>query len=655
MKYHLLIHATVFLWLSFWLHPIDTVPSIRTSSPTQNDAVARCQDITVSLDSMGQVSISASDIDNGSTGQGNLTFTLSDTLFSCRDVGQNIVRLSLEDEQSFSQCTSQVSVQDTIAPTLGCQNITLELDPNGTAMLNTAQVNTTLFDACGISNLALSKTTFDCTDVGSSPVQVTLTAKDPNQNTSSCHVLVDIVDSSEPQAKCKQISVSLDAQGGAKITVADVNDNSSDNCGIAQITIDRDSFTCSDVSVFSKIVNLKVTDTSGNEDVCQAFVQVEDQLPPVANCLNPTVYLDQQGQYELQVSDLDGGSFDNCGIATIDMPPTTLNCGSIGSPVSVSLEITDLSNNKSSCTANVTVRDDLAPQAVCHPLTVHLDQQGLYTLNISEVEAGSSDNCGINAQSLSHIQFSCMDLGTPLLVDYIVTDPSMNADTCVASVMVKDNIKPTATCQPHTIYLDSNGQGNLQPLDVEAGSFDNCGINTQSLSHIQFTCADVGAPIPVEYVVMDASMNSDTCIASIVVKDSIAPTAICQSQTVYLDVNGQGSIQVSDVEAGSMDNCGIDTQTLSHTQFSCADVGAPFLLNYIITDHSMNADTCISSIMIKDTISPEAICQPHTVYLDNNGVANIQASDVEAGSTDNCGIRQINLPLPQFDSFAITI
>jgi gliding motility-associated-like protein len=93
-----------------------------TSTQTQNIViddttapVAIVQDITVYLDSNGEVIISTLDIDDGSIDNcsGDLTFDLDVVLFTCDDVGENIVTLTVTDangnQDSFNAIVTVVN------------------------------------------------------------------------------------------------------------------------------------------------------------------------------------------------------------------------------------------------------------------------------------------------------------------------------------------------------------------------------------------------------------------------------------------------------------------------------------------------------------------------------------------------------------------
>ena len=74
---------------------------------------------------------------------------------------------------------------------------------------------------------------------------VTWTVTDGSGNTASCNQTVTVTDATPPSANCKNVTVALDASGSASITVSQVNNNSTDNCGIASITATPTTFNCS--------------------------------------------------------------------------------------------------------------------------------------------------------------------------------------------------------------------------------------------------------------------------------------------------------------------------------------------------------------------------------------------------------------------------
>jgi hypothetical protein len=157
-------------------------------------AVAVCKDITVQLDATGNATITPPQIDDGSSGGGDLTITLDISTFNCSNIGANTVTLSVFDDSdnSTSTCNATVTVVDDTVPTAIAQNVTVTLDATGNGTTTAALVNNDSNDACGIASLSLSKTAFTCADIATNPNSVTLTVTDNNTNVSTATANVTV-------------------------------------------------------------------------------------------------------------------------------------------------------------------------------------------------------------------------------------------------------------------------------------------------------------------------------------------------------------------------------------------------------------------------------------------------------------------------------
>ncbi|WP_304199868.1 HYR domain-containing protein [Flavobacterium alvei] len=241
-------------------------------------------------------------------------------------------------------------------------------------------------------------------------------------------------------------------------------------------------------------------------------------------------------------TDIDNGSTDNCGVATRTVSPSSFTCANVGNNT-VTLTVKDASNNTSTCTATVTIRDLIAPTAICKPATIYLSSTGIATLTTADVNNGSSDNCGSVTLSLSKTSFDCSNLGVNTAT-LTVTDTAGNSSTCNATVTVVDNIAPVATCKNFTLVLAANGTGTLLPANINNGSSDNCGIATMTLSKTNFTCTDAnGTPQSVTLTVTDAAGNSNSCTAIVTVQTTLTISS------VYLETCGARF--VANVSGGS--------------------------------------------------------------------------------------------------------
>ncbi|MBL1279261.1 MAG: HYR domain-containing protein [Fluviicola sp.] len=603
---------------------------------------AVCQNITIQLDAAGNATIVPADIDGGSSDFCPIVLTASQLTFDCTNVGANTVTLTVTDDNgNFATCDATVTVEDNVPPVAICQPVTVQLDATGNATITVADINNGSSDICGIAGMSLTPSSFNCTNVGANTV--TLTVTDVNGNISTCTSTVTVEDNIAPTAICQPFTAVLDATGNVIITTADINNGSSDNCGIASMTLDITTFNCTNIG--ANPVTLTVTDVNGNVSTCTATVTVEDNITPNAICQNITVQLDATGNATIVNTDINNGSSDNCGIASMALDITTFDCSNIGANP-VTLTVTDVNGNVSTCTATVTVEDNTAPTAICQPFTAVLDATGNVTITTADINNGSSDNCGIASMALDITTFNCTNVGVNTVI-LTVTDVNGNVSTCTSTVTVQDNIAPTAICQPFTAVLDATGNVTITTADINNGSSDNCGIASMTLDITSFNCTNVGAN-NVTLTVTDDNGNISTCTSTVTVEDNIAPTAICQPFTAVLDATGNVTITTADINNGSSDNCGIASMTLDITSFNCTNVGTN-TVTLTVTDNNGNVSTCTSTVTVVDNINPTAICQDFTVVLDATGNAAITTADINNGSSDNCGIASLALDKTTFN------
>lgn len=102
-------------------------------------------------------------------------------------------------------------------------------------------------------------------------------------------------------------------------------------------------------------VTLTVTDEELSISTCVASVFVFDTLAPVMSCVGETtVVLDETGSITLDPSDLDAGTEDGCGIASLSLSETMFTCANEGEN-EVMLYATDIYGNVDSCLVTVII------------------------------------------------------------------------------------------------------------------------------------------------------------------------------------------------------------------------------------------------------------------------------------------------------------
>ncbi len=586
--------------------------------------MAVCQDLTIQLDAAGNASITPQDVDAGSTDNcGIAIISLDNTDFTCADVGANLVTLTVTDiHGNSSTCTATVTVKDLIAPTINkpLDQLVPVSDPGVCGA--TVDFSVTADDNCGIASLDISPASGTVFDVGTTTV--TITATDANGNVTTDSFTVTVFDSEAPTAVCQDLTIQLDAAGSASITPQDVDNGSTDNCGIASISLDNTGFTCADVG--ANLVTLTVTDIHGNSSTCTATVTVEDMIAPTINKpLDQLVPVSDPGVCGATV-DFIVTADDNCGIASLDISPASGTVFDVGT-TTVTITATDVNGNLTTDSFTVTVFDSEAPTAVCQDLTIELDAAGSASITPQDVDAGSTDNCGIGSISLDNTDFTCADAGANL-VTLTVTDIHGNSSTCTATVTVVDLIAPTITKPLDQLVPVSDPGVCGATVDFIVTADDNCGIASLDISPASGTVFDVGTTT-VTITATDFNGNVTTDSFTVTVFDSEAPTAVCQDLTIQLDEAGSASITLQDVDGGSTDNCGIASISVDKTDFGCADVGAN-LVTLTVVDIYGNSSSCTSTVTVEDNTAPVVECQDITVVLGENGTAFVPAEDLTA-------------------------
>ncbi|PZX92312.1 hypothetical protein DOS84_15995 [Flavobacterium aquariorum] len=188
---------------------------------------------------------------------------------------------------------------------------------------------------------------------------------------------VTVIDNILPTALTQDITVQLGTIGTASITLAQIDNGSSDSCGIATLALDKTSFSCANVG--NNTVTLTVTDSSGNASTATAIVTVQDVTPPTVLTKNITVQLGVTGAVSIIASQIDNGSSDNCGIASIMVSPDSFTCDNVGDNT-VTLTVTDNSGNVTTSSAIVKVNNSFTANTITRNLdTLSADETSATT------------------------------------------------------------------------------------------------------------------------------------------------------------------------------------------------------------------------------------------------------------------------------------
>ena len=610
-----------------------------------------CINQTVYLDDSGQVNITVDMLYSNAADNCGIDYvTVSEDAFNCDNTGLNILQVTAHDNSGLEMdCLVQLVVQDELPPIAICQDMMVYLDASGEVSIDVNDIDNGSSDNCGIDNFSLDISTFYCNDVGNNAV--VLTVEDDHNNIATCSAIVTVVDEVPPTALCKDIDVYLDVNGIASFTASDIDNGSSDACtygssvnGIASYELSSYSFDCD--APPTNTVTLTVTDGSGNSNVCLSEVTVYNTIPPTIVCRDYTAALDASGALSVLPSELYASLTSNCSGALVELSQSTFDCLDVGTQ-SITVSASDAWANVSSCTSTLTIEDVTPPTALCQDITIALDFTGLYYVIPSVVDAGSSDECGVGIMTLSQSSFSCEDIGQNT-VTLTVRDFAFNTSTCTATVTIVDNLKPTAICTPtYNVYIEDESV-ILDHTNIATYTNDNCSIASYTLSQSTFDCADVGTTQDVVLTVTDVNGNSNSCTSTVIINDNVIPVPVCQDITVMLDENGIGDFSENSIDNGSYDNCGFSVYSFSQSTFDCSDIGEVYVTLNLV-DFDGKYASCTQQVTVVDGVPPSALCQDVNIVLDEEGDATISEEDIDAGSSDACGINSISINNTDFN------
>lgn len=352
------------------------------------------------------------------------------------------------------------------------------------------------------------------------------------------------------------------------------------------------------------------------------LTEPNDFIPPLAVCTDTTVYLDATGTANIDSSWVDGGSTDNCSIATMTIDRSTFNCTDIGANT-VQLTVSDNSSNTDNCNATVTVLDTISPVLTCPGDRVETVDASCqlslpdYTGLVSVIE-----NCSLLSLVQDPVPGTLLSgHGTTQQVTITATDASANTGQCSFTVTLDDTADPVALCKDTTVYLDATGTVLIDSSFVNDGSTDNCGIATMEIDISAFNCTDIGANT-VTLLVTDVAGNTDFCAATVTVLDTISPAVTCPGDRNET-VDGSLNFTLPDYTplAVASDNCsGLPVLTqdpLPGTVIS--GIGTIQPITITADDGNGNSAQCLFNITLVSPPPPTIACPPERdEYLDEN-------------------------------------
>lgn len=554
---------------------------------------------------------------------------------------------------SIQECIQVIKVQDVTPPNLVCVNqLNASLDFSGNLTLFPEDFIVSATDDCDSVYLSLLQNQFDCSDIGNTTVIITAT--DGCGNVSQCSVNLTIEDKVGPTAVCNaQVNVSLGTDGTATITPAVIDAGSFDECGAVTLSISQSTFDCSDILNDSLIVILTVTDESGNTNECWTSIIVEDKTPPVATC-----------PPDLTIDCADGGNLDpsitgyptvddNCGLIGYSWEDQTFQQGGGNFKVIRTWIVIDwYSLGLDTCYQIIKVQDTTPPNLVClNQLTASLDNTGSLTLFAEDFLLSYGDDCDSVYLSITQNQFDCSDLGTTSIV-VTASDGNQNINQCTVDLTIVDTTSPLAVCNAQVnVSLGADGTATITPAAIDAGSFDECGPVTLSISPSTFDCSDIGDSVVVILTVTDQSGNTNECWSEIIVEDKLGPNISCPNDVTVDCSLGDNPDPAITGYPTVVDNCDQIGITYQDDIFSFGGTNIKILREWTVIDwYSGIIQECIQVIHVLDVNPPNMVClNTLNASLDENGQLTLFPEDFDLNTTDDCSSFDLSINKSQFD------
>ena len=165
--------------------------------------------------------------------------------------------------------TQTVIVNDTTAPVANVASLATVI-----GQCSATVTAPTATDAC--SGTITGTTASPLTYSAQGTYSITWTYTDTKGNTSTQTQTVIVNDTILPICITKDITITVSGSGSTVITTNDIDNGSSDNCGINTMSLDKYDFTTSDIGI--QTVTLTVTDNNGNSANTTAQVTVQGSL-----------------------------------------------------------------------------------------------------------------------------------------------------------------------------------------------------------------------------------------------------------------------------------------------------------------------------------------------------------------------------------------
>ena len=221
------------------------------------------------------------------------------------------------------------------------------------------------------------------------------------------------------------------------------------------------------------------------------------------------------------------------------------------------------------------------------------------------------------------------------IMRYTVTDDCGNSTTCTFRIRVQDDVPPTAVCDEFTqVSLGVDGMVLVNATTFDDGSYDNCSDvsfkvrrmdgndcqdNNKFYDQVKFCCEDIGDTIMVVLRVYDVTVtpgevglsykedNANDCMVQVFVDDKLKPTCTSPANVTVSCENFDPSLWAYGIPFVS-DNCCLDPTKVYQGQ-----IGLTHTVSYTNFDTVCNKGTIIRTFRSWDCAGQSSQCTQRVV------------------------------------------
>jgi hypothetical protein len=583
--------------------------------------VARCQPFVGQLDADGNLTIQAFNVDAGSTDDVSIaSLQVSQTSFSCEDVGVNNVVLTVTDTSGNTDtCTTTVTVEDTDAPVLQCADITLELDANGDASLNNGSfASTTDYSVTSTSLNMESLPNENLLALGDDQITANLPVGfdfDYFGNTyatfrissngfigfgglanNGCCQGGDLTSGSTFPANIIALAwTDLNPSGPASIGYETIGtapnrklvvnfSNTPAFGGAGNIT--------GQIHLFEGSGRIEIHTVSNNitRNQTQGILNADSSVGFPVPGRNAGVWNATNDAWAFEPANI--FATDNCTLTDVTVSKLDFTCADIGVN-SVSISATDASGNVSNCSFFVTVVDNDSPVPTLATLPDVITDCQVTSLTPPAV----TDNCASSVNIINNASLPITNQGTTVIT-WFYSDGNGNFSFQNQNIVINDVTPPVPDVTNLPDVLATCDVTTLTPPTATEASCANGDVTVTGISNASLPITSSGTTV-VTWTYTDANGNFATQDQNIVINDNIAPVGDVANLPDLAD-----QCEINSLTAPTAtDNC---SPTVTVTNNAVLPIVTSSTIVWSYEDADGNIATQNQQVIISDTIAPTA-------------------------------------------------